>query len=117
VGSVLIGLAALRGNRHQTAAGLLLVLAVAAFLFVAYEALRALWTRRFRVPITPPKLWNDYWADPAESIKHALVADIADGYSENDRLLKEKRRSLAYALIAAGVEAVAIGVAFGVSTF
>jgi hypothetical protein len=116
-GSVLIGLAALRGTHHHTTAGILLGVAVAVFLYVAYYALRTLWTREFRVLISPEQLWRDYWADPPESIKHAVVADVATGYPENDRLLQDKRRSLRQALIGVGIEAVAIGVALALSTF
>jgi hypothetical protein len=94
----------------------LLAIAVGAFLVVACLTLQSLWSRRFRVVITPYKLWHDYWSDSAESIKHAVVADLADGYVENNRLLHGKRRSLAGALVGVGIEAVAIGVALAVSS-
>ncbi len=116
-GSVLIGLASLRGAHHQTAAGILFAAAVLAFLVVAYHVLSTLWTREFRALISPTQLWRDYWVDPPSAIKHAVLADIASGYAENDRLLQDKRRALRRALIGAGLEAVAIGVALALSTF
>jgi hypothetical protein len=116
VSSVLIGLASLRGVHHQTVAGILLGIAVVAFLFVAYYVLRTLWATRFRILISPTQLWRDYWADSPDSIKHAVVADIADGYAQNEDVLQQKYRALGRALIGAGVEAAAIGIALVAST-
>jgi hypothetical protein len=116
VASVLIGLASLRGVHHQTIAGILLGAAVVAFLFVAYHVLRTLWTTRFRILISPTQLWRDYWADSPDSIKHAVVADIAGGYAQNEELLQQKYRALGRALVGAGVEAAAIGIALVTST-
>jgi hypothetical protein len=115
-GGVLLGLAALRGSHHQTLVGVLFLVAVVSFLFVAFHVLRSMFGARFRVEIAPPQLWRDYWADPPESIKHAIVADIATGYEANERLIARKARTLAQAVIGAGAEAVAIGVALAVST-
>lgn len=113
--SVLIGLAAVGQLKRGTTIAVLVAIAVSAFLVVAGQAIRALWTRRFRVSISPDQLWYRYWSEETADIKHAFVADAASGYVENDEFLKKKRRALGAALLALGVEAIAVGVALTVS--
>ncbi|HZS24485.1 MAG TPA: hypothetical protein VFA30_05795 [Gaiellaceae bacterium] len=114
-GTVLIGLPALRGVPQHRVTVAFFALAVAAFLVLAFYAIRALWSRRFRVLTTPDQLWNRFWDEPPEAIKHAVMADLASGYAENDFRLHEKRRELSRVLVSVGVEAVAIGVALTIS--
>lgn len=124
-GSVLIGLAAIHepsvigkavhGVKHDNLETAFLAAAVAAFLVLAAVAIRALWSRSYRVPMSPNQLWETFWPDTPQTIKHAFVADIADGYLENDDILKSKHRALRVVLIALVVEAAAIGAALIVS--
>lgn len=67
--------------------------------------------------LQPNQLWDDYWVSSPEAIKHAFVADIADGYMENETRLQEKRHALSRALISVGVAAAAIGAALALSNF
>src|SRR5581483_2962874 len=106
-GTVLIGLPALRGVPQHRVTVAFFALAVAAFLVLAFYAIRAL--------STPDQLWNRFWDEPPEAIKHAVMADLASGYAENDFRLHEKRRELSRVLVSVGVEAVAIGVALTIS--
>jgi hypothetical protein len=116
-GTVLIGLPAIRGAPHHAASATLFAIAVCAFLVLAFYSIRALWTRRFRVLIAPDQLWYRFWDEPPEAIKHAVVADLASAYTENNAQLLRKRRELGRALVAVGVEAAAIGVALVVASF
>jgi hypothetical protein len=106
--SVVIGLAAAGGGRSGAEAWLIgaaivfYVVAVAATVFV-------LWVRRFRVSDDADQIWERYWQADVADIKHALLADIADGYRENDGLLSRKRKGLAIALICGGLEAALVG--------
>ena len=57
--SVLIGLAAVHGPKRDNLATAFLA---AAFVILAVVSVRALWSRRFRVPISPHQLWRRYWS-------------------------------------------------------
>jgi hypothetical protein len=113
--SVLIGLAAVHGPKRDNLATAFLAAAAAAFLILAVVSVRALWSRRFRVPISPHQLWRRYWSDTPEVIKHAFIADIASGYLANEDHLTAKHRALRWVLSALLVEAGAIGAALIVS--
>jgi hypothetical protein len=108
VASVVIGLAAAGGIRSAPRTlGILLVLA---YLVAAVTALAALWVRTFRVTDGTEQLWRRYWADPVDEIKHAAIADVAEGEIENRDLLADKRKLLGYAIGATGVESVLVGI-------
>jgi hypothetical protein len=113
--SVLVGLAAVSGVKHSNVTAAFVSAAVLAFLVVAASAIWALWTRRYRVTIGPQQLWDRYWSDTPDVIKHAFVADVASGYVENEANIREKHKALAVTLLALLMEAAAIGVALIVS--
>jgi hypothetical protein len=123
--SVLIGLAAIHepsvvgktvhGAKHDNLETAFLALAVAAFLLLAVIAIRALWSRSYRVGMSAAQLWHRYWPDTPETIKHAYVDDIASGYLENEKHLRSKHKALRVVLITLVVEAAAIGAALIVS--
>ncbi len=115
-GSLLIGLAALRGQRHDAVVAVFLVIAVAAFIVAAVVAIFGLWTRKFRAAIEPRQLWEKYWLDSADAVKHAFVDDIADGFAHNEQHIAAKHRVLRVVLLAVTVEAAAIGAAVIAST-
>jgi hypothetical protein len=115
-GTVLIGLPALHGAPHHRATAVLFGVAVIAFLGLAYNTVRGLWSRRLRVAIPPDQLWERFWDDPPEAIKHAFVADVATGYLENEAIMRDKWRALGRALVSVGVEAVAIGMALALAS-
>jgi hypothetical protein len=54
-------------------------------------------------------------AGNVQTIKHDLVADVVDGYPENERKLRRKRSALIIMLVGMGTEAVLIGAALLVS--
>jgi hypothetical protein len=115
--SVLIGLATIGGvKHHETLTAALVAIAVSSFLVVAYHSIRALWTRAYRAAISPPQLWNEYWDQGTDVIKHAYVVDIATGHATNERHIKDKHEALRLALVFLLIEAGAIGVALVVST-
>lgn len=109
VASVVIGLAAAGGIR-TSAPRALGVLLVAAYVVAAVTSLMTLWVRQFRVSDGTEQLWRNYWADPVDEIKHALIADVADGEVENRGLLAHKRQLLGYAIGATAVESVLVGI-------
>jgi hypothetical protein len=113
--SVLIGLAAVGGVKHGKVTTAFVSLAVVAFIVVAVAAIWALWSRSYRVGMTPPQLWKKYWDSDALDIKHAYVVDIADGAPANESKLNGKHRALRVTLLALLVEAAAIGAALVVS--
>jgi hypothetical protein len=113
--SVLIGLATIRGPRHDNLETAFLAAAVAAFVSLAAVAIWALWTREYRVGISPDQLWREFWAETPRNIKHAHVTDTASGYPENDGILRSKHRRLRFVLIMLVIEAGAIGAALIVS--
>jgi hypothetical protein len=124
--SVLIGLAAIHGPsvlvgaathepKHDRLEIAFLAGAVGAFVLLAVVAIRALWSRPYRVGIGPNQLWQDFWSETPQTIKRALIDDIASGYLENDEHLKSKHRSLRLVLIMLLIEASAIGAALIVS--
>jgi hypothetical protein len=124
--SVLIGLAAIHGPsvlvgaathepKHDRLEVAFLATAVGAFVLLAVVAIRALWSRTYFVGIGPNQLWNVFWPDTPQTIKHAFVDDIASGYLENNKHLKSKHRSLRFVLIMLLIEASAIGAALIVS--
>jgi hypothetical protein len=114
-GSVLVGLAAVAGAHNGLAVSVCVAAAILAFLALAFQTVKALWLRRFRTTIAPDQLWRESWPESREAIKHAIVADIADGYAKNEERLNDKRQALGFALIALAVEATAIGVALAIS--
>ena len=109
--SILIGLASVGGVRHSNLTAAFVALAVAAFLGVAYFAISALWSRQFRDEIDPRQLWRKYSSDSAYNIKHAFVADVADGFPVNEKHISDKHRALRRTLLLLLVEAAAIGAA------
>ena len=111
VASVLIGLAAIHGPKHDNLETGLLAAAVGAFLNTRRRGDPRLWSRAYRVGIGPTQLWQSFWLDTPETIKHAFVDDIASGYVENDGHLASKHRALRFVLIALVIEAGAIGAA------
>ena len=113
--SVLIGLATVRGVDHKAWTAVFVSIAVAAFLVVAYSAIRALWTRKFRTAIAPPQLWENYWDQSTHDVKHAYVVDVAQGYATNEGHIADKHRAFRRILILLLVEAGAIGAALIVS--
>jgi hypothetical protein len=113
--SVLIGLATVRGVEHKTWTTVFVSVAVAALLVVAYCAIRALWSRKYRAGMAPPQLWNSYWDESTNDIKHAYVVDIATGHATNEGHIADKHRALRWTLVALLIEAAAIGAALIVS--
>ena len=110
--AVVIGLAGIGiWNRQElpAGAGVLLSVAVGAFLVVGAMVLYSSWLRRHRLSFQADELWERYWDEPVSEIKSALVADIAAAYAHNRRILGRKAFALKGALIAAIVEIVLVG--------
>ena len=114
-GSVLIGLAVVHDVNRDDLTLAFISAAVAAFGFLAAFAISALWSKRFRVGMSPNQLWNDFWPDATPLIKHAYVADLAEGYEVNSRHLASKHRALRVVLLSLLVQASAIGGALIIS--
>ena len=110
--AVVVGLAGI-GTWSQDevplGAGILLALAVAAFVSVGGAVLYSAWVRRFRLSFQANVLWEDYWDEDVGRIKHALVADIAAAYRENHATLERKARALILALSSAILEIALVG--------
>lgn len=114
---VLIGLAA-AGERHPTAAAAgFEVMAVIGFLVCAAVSVCAVWSSRFRHLVSPPELLNKYWADDRQTVLHAYVADIADGFQHNEDLIAGKHQAFRMALVGLMIEAAGIGFALVVSAY
>ena len=110
--AVVVGLAGIgtwSSNDIPLGAGILLALAVVAFVVVGASVLYSTWVRRFRLSFQANVLWEDYWDEDIDRIKHALVADIAAAYRENHATLERKARALILALSAAIVEIALVG--------
>jgi len=107
-GSVLIGLAAVQAGEHDDLKIAFLAAAVAAFLVLATLAIPTLWSRRFRIGMGPDQLWNDYWSNTPDQIRHAYVDDIVSGYQQNEKLLASKHKALRGILLALLAEVCAI---------
>jgi hypothetical protein len=79
--------------------------------FAALAALYALWLVRIRVTDSPRQLLLRYWTQPLLDTKYAMVTDMAEGFAENDRSLRRKRRGVLGALALTGVETALVGAA------
>ncbi|MBN1856520.1 MAG: hypothetical protein JW846_06155 [Dehalococcoidia bacterium] len=112
VASVVIGLTALGIGRTaiSTHALVFLVLALVAYVVMAVFALSALQTFDFQRSSHGDILWNQYWQDDPEQIKHALVADIARAYANNKRLLTAKSGLLFIVVMSAAAEVLFVGI-------
>ena len=112
VSAVVVGLAGIGiWNKQELppGAGVLLSVAVAAFLVVGAMVLYSSWLRRHRLSFQADELWERYWDEPISEIKSALVADIAAAYAHNRQILETKARALRGALIAAIAEIALVG--------
>ena len=110
--AVVVGLAGVGTWTQETipfGAGIMLAIAVAAFVVVGGAVLYSAWVRRFRLSLQADTLWDAYWDEDVERIKHALVSDIADAYADNRATLEKKARALIVALGAAIVEIALVG--------
>ena len=110
--AVVVGLASVGIWGRQevpSGAGVLLVLAVAAFIVVAYTVLDSVRLRRYRSADHADVLWREYWDLEVSDIKHALVDDIAKASEHNEEVIKAKTRSLGWALVAAISETSFVG--------
>lgn len=110
--AVVVGLASVGIWGRQelpSGAGVLLVLAVAAFIGVAFAVLDSVRLRRYRSADHADVLWREYWDLEVADIKHALVEDIAETSRHNERVIREKTRSLGWALVAAIAETTLVG--------
>ena len=105
--TVIVGLAGFSG---QASAGVLTA-AVSVYFLAAVSSLYALWLVKVRVTDSPQQLLLRYWAVPLVDTKYAMVADMADGYTENERSLGRKRRGVLFALALTGVETALVGAA------
>ncbi len=108
-GSIIIGLVGAGDIEESSLVTVLVSWAVAAFLVLAAAAIWALWSRRYRVPISSQQLWESYWNEEPDSVLHAFLDDLASGYEENERHLTDKHRALRVVLVALLIEAAAIG--------
>lgn len=105
--AVVVGLAGIgvwSSQELPLAAGILFVLAVAAFVVVGLTVFDCVRLRRYRLSDRASVLWQEFWNDEVDDIKHALVSDIAEAYDINEAILRRKRLSLGPALIAVVVE-------------
>ncbi len=110
--AVVIGLAGVGLWSRQdmpAGAGVLLSLAVGAFLVVAAMVVYSTWIRRHRLSFQADELWESYWNEPVLEIKTALMKDIAVAYAHNNRILARKDITLKAALVAATVEIGLVG--------
>jgi hypothetical protein len=103
--TVIVGLAGFSG---RASAGVLTA-AVSVYFLAAVSSLYALWLVKVRVTDSPQQLLLRYWAVPLVDTKYAMVADMADGYTENERSLGRKRRGVLFALALTGVETALVG--------
>ena len=75
--AVVVGLAGIgiwNKQEFPPGAGVLLSVAVAAFLVVGAMVLYSSWLRRHRLSFQADELWERYWDEPISEIKSALVA-------------------------------------------
>lgn len=107
--TIVVGLAAAGGFRGGSA--WLIGFAVGAYVVVAALVALILKPRGFRHSKPVDQLWSEHWDEGVSDIKHAVIADLSDGYTENVAILKTKNRLLRYAILAASVEAILVGVA------
>ncbi len=110
--AVVVGLASVGIWGRQelpSGAGILLVLAVAAFIAVAYAVLDSVRLRRYRSADHADVLWQEYWDLEVSDIKHALVDDIAKASKHNEEVIRAKTGSLGWALVAAITETSFVG--------
>lgn len=110
-GSILIGLATVGDVDREHVTTVFVAGAVAAFFVLAVAAIRALWSRRYRVPISSQQLWERYWDDEPDVVRHAYLDDLAKGYNDNEANIASKHRAFRVVLIALLVEVAAIGAA------
>ena len=117
-GSVVIGLAGISTKvSGDWILGGLLMCGLLAYAVLAITALRHLKVRDFRGSFHADRLWPEYWMEKPESIKHALVDDIAEAYGHNKELLGNKGRTVDVALVATAVEVAMVGAAIVWSVF
>lgn len=114
--SVLLGLAAVRGGHRTAAVTALLVVAVVAYLGVVIASVCAVGVRQYKANNHADELWRRFWRDDVRDIKHALVASTSAAYEDNRTTLGRKGFAVQVAILATGVEAMAIGVAMLIST-
>lgn len=107
-GSILIGLVTLGDVDRGCVSIVFVSVAVAALAGLAIAAIWALWSRRFRVPISSHQLWMRYWNESPDDIRHAYLDDLASAYAENEAHIASKHRALRVVLILLLVEVAAI---------
>jgi hypothetical protein len=117
VASVVLALAGVsQAEFARTTIAALLALAIASYFTVAVASVAALWTRRFRVARHADVLWNEHWGASVPDLKHTLIAEAAESYAGNRKLLEQKSRFLKVALGAAGLEAICVASAVLISS-
>lgn len=112
--TILIGLAA-TASGNDAIPSYLVFAAVGAYVGTAAASIYGLWVRTMRVSDTPNELWTKLYDVDPDDARHSVIADLADGYPENEGTLDCKRLALKIALILTGVEAFLMGVAVGVA--
>ncbi|HXF50283.1 MAG TPA: hypothetical protein VNM43_01215 [Dehalococcoidia bacterium] len=111
--SVVVGLAVSEGRGVDSGTGplSLLIAAVTAYLAVAFCTFAGLRLVRFRRTLHADALWKFHWQDPPEWIKHALVADAAESYAYNKKVLQNKGFWVLAVMGFAALEVLLVGVA------
>jgi len=119
ISSIIIGLIAFaigRSNINYLAL-MPLVIALLAYIALVISAFIHLKARGFRRSIQADVLWENYWQDDIEEIKHSLVDDIGKAYAHNKRMIDKKARILLYVTIFAAIEVIAVGGFIILATF
>lgn len=105
--SVVIGLAV---TSDRDLCETLLGAAIGAYSVAAIATGWAIWPRK--LAIRPyDKLWRGLEFAPVTKARHTLVYLLYVAYSENERILRDKRRALVAIVIATGLETVLVALA------
>lgn len=102
-------------TRTHAISATLLFMAVVSYVGVSGATTYGLWFRRLRVTDSATELWSKLYDASPEDALHSVIADLADGYVENEAKLNKKRWALGLTVLLAGFEAVLLGIAVGLT--
>lgn len=108
--TVIVGLAAVNLAHQPFAVTIFLAVAILAYIGVVVATVRAVGVTDYKGNAHADALWHKFWADDVMSIKHALVASTSKAYAENRELIAKKGSAVQCAIIATGIEAIAVGI-------
>lgn len=103
--TVIVGLGGFSGTAYTP----LLISAVGVYVLTALCALKALRLSKYRVTDSPRQLLDNYWESPLPVTKHAMVTDMAAGFTENEKALGKKRRWVLAVMFLTALETALVG--------